>query len=70
MTTSPRNWEIPPVTDAGPQFDLCPSCDGQRVCWLCKGKGLLSTGKQCGECLGRTRCIGCDGAGVIPKTAY
>ncbi len=69
MTTSPKcSYELPPVTQPGPQFELCPSCDGRRVCWLCKGTAVLSTGKQCGECLGRKACIGCDGAGVIAKT--
>lgn len=63
-----QRWDqLPPVSVAGPQFSLCPSCDGGRACWLCRGSGLLSTGDRCGECLGRRYCIGCDGAGIIPK---
>lgn len=63
----PPPYRLPPVTEAGPGFELCPSCGGLRACWLCKGKGVLSTGKQCRECLGRKCCIGCEGAGVIPR---
>jgi hypothetical protein len=46
---------------------LCTVCDGQRRCWLCRGAGVLSDGKSCGECLGRKYCIGCDGGGVMPR---
>lgn len=68
MTERPPRWdELPPVTEAGPGMMICTVCDGHRRCWLCRGAGVLSNGKGCGECLQRKYCIGCDGDGLMPR---
>lgn len=68
-STKPPQGPLPGPADLGPGFETCPSCAGERVCWLCRGAGVLSSGQLCRECMGRRYCIGCDAAGVIPTVA-
>jgi hypothetical protein len=58
-----------PVTDPGPEAELCYECDGKRVCWACGGAGV-SEQRPCGWCAAERWCIVCRGKGVLPEGAH
>lgn len=53
-----------------PSHELCYECDGERVCWSCRGAGRMSDGERCNSCTGRGRCIVCDGEGELPAGSH
>jgi|GEM_PF-4081929 len=62
----PTDTPLEPIKTAAAGNELCYECDGDRYCWACRAKGVLSTGVRCGTCGGSGLCIVCNGAGELP----
>lgn len=56
---------LPPIVSPDPGYELCYECDGDRLCWSCRGSGTRKDGRQCSDCTGRGLCIVCDGEGQL-----